>query len=352
MVLLFGGAAQALPQYPGPSNSGVPSGTSLTTVTATTSGPWVYTPGGGNPFVKIGSGGTSSNPLVISGYYFPFNVTIAASWVVLQDCQIVSNYVAASTANLVLNHDGAGNPIHDVTIADCTISGQDNSANVAENGIKDNHGDTANLQVLRCQIYWTTTGAEFEQGLMQDTYIWGISRPPNTTFHLNGFQTSGWPIGNQAANNGGALTLRHNTILNGDPHTGVGNDQTDAIILSADVVGSSPNQFQGQQANRLIDNNLLAGGGYPLYGGTYVNKPRAVNVVLSNNKISTMFYAAGGSQGPATAVDADPNTSWINNTWYDGVNAGQPVTRPTPPAYAYSAPVTIKGGTARFPSGH
>ena len=73
-----------------------------------------------------------------------------------------------------------------------------------------------------------------------DSYIHDLANPPNA--HVDGFQ----------CNAKCGVTLRHNTILNEWP-------QTAAIALFGDF---------GTPVNSVIDDNLLAGGGYAVYGGT------------------------------------------------------------------------------------
>ena len=113
------------------------------------------------------------------------------------------------------------------------------------------------------------------QGLIEDNYIHDLGYKAGD--HVNGFTCNGGST---------QLTIRHNTVFN--QHS-----QTDAVSLFQDF---------GPQSNRLITNNLLAGGGYTLYAGANPGKEStATNIVVTNNRFSTKFYPRGGSYGPYTA---------------------------------------------------
>ena len=69
-------------------------------------------------------------------------------------------------------------------------------------------------------------------------------------------------------------------------------------------------------ANRLIDNNLLAGGGYTIYAGQNPGGLKTYNIRVTNNRISKKFYPRGGSFGPATAHNKfGSGNVWSNNVW-------------------------------------
>ena len=78
------------------------------------------------------------------------------------------------------------------------------------------------------------------------------------------------------------MTVRDNTIFNP-----LG--QTDAIILS--------NDYGGIETNRVIDHNLLGGGGYCFYGA---GGPAlmASHIMFTNNHFSRLYHSACGYWGP------------------------------------------------------
>jgi hypothetical protein len=70
--------------------------------------------------------------------------------------------------------------------------------------------------------------------------------------------------------------------------------QTDAISLFQDF---------GTQTNRVIDNNLVAGGGYTIYGGANPGGAQTSNIRITNNRFSRIYFPRGGYYGHATAFD-------------------------------------------------
>jgi hypothetical protein len=111
--------------------------------------------------------------------------------------------------------------------------------------------------------------------------------PRGSTSHADGFQSDG----------GHNLVYRHNTIRNP-------NDQTSAILMSTNT---SP------ITNVVIDDNLMAGGGYTVYCGTDEGGPSRGTTVYTNNIISKAFFSKGGYWGPT--IKCDEVTTNAGNTW-------------------------------------
>ncbi|MET0447773.1 MAG: hypothetical protein ABW004_05180 [Aeromicrobium sp.] len=164
-----------------------------------------------------------------------------------------------------------------------------------EVGIKDVYGDATGTEITKSDIARTATGIQTAQGLIQDNYIHDLEFRGDD--HVNGTTSNG---------NDTPLTIRHNTVFN--PLT-----QTDAVSLFQDF---------GVEANRTIDDNLLAGGGYTIYGGGDGKIGTSSNIVITNNRISRIFFPQGGYYGPVTAFDAQgPGNVWSGNVWDDGDHA-------------------------------
>jgi hypothetical protein len=106
---------------------------------------------------------------------------------------------------------------------------------------------------------------------------------------------------------GQTLVIRHNTVINTL-------DQTSAVALFQDF---------GVQHDAVIEGNLLAGGGYALYGGAG-EKGTAYNIKVIGNVFSREVYKNSGQYGPIAYWDTKGSGNvWQGNVWAD---TGKPVT--------------------------
>jgi hypothetical protein len=272
--------------YPDATTTGVPAGTTLKTVpTQVSSGPgWSYNSGG---WVQVTGNGAN-----LTGLYIPYNVNVAASNVTLNDDEITSS--GSTSYGVTLRH------IANVTVENSTISGLNASSGRLMVGVKDIYGDSTGLQVLNNNISYSSTGVQVEQGMVQGNYIHDMGYLPGD--HINGVTSNGGQTG--------LLTVSGNTIL-------CNHNQTDAVSLFEDF---------GVQTNRVITNNLLAGGSYTIYGGQNVGGVTTSNITITNNRVSTMYYTNGGVYGPVTGFNAKgAGDTFAGNSW-DGT--GLAVTAP------------------------
>lgn len=158
-------------------------------------------------------------------------------------------------------------------------------------GIKDIYGDCTGTQILRNNIQNADTGVQVYEGLIADNYIHDMALAAGD--HINGTTSNGSTI---------MMTIRHNTILNKF-------EQTDAISLFQDF---------GLEANRLITDNLVAGGGYTIYGGDNERFGKTYNIQITNNRFSRLYYPNGGYWGPVAAFDANGvGNGASGNIWDD-----------------------------------
>jgi hypothetical protein len=181
-----------------------------------------------------------------------------------------------------------------VTIDRCTISSPiQNGAGRLQEGIRGIYGDDDAVTITHNNIFHADSGINHldQGGLIADNYIHDMGY--NSGDHINGIQLG--------AGLGPLMTIRHNTILNQL-------DQTDAVMLATD---------DGPETNRVIDNNLLAGGGYTFYGaGGPSDIPTQEKV--TNNRFSRIFFPNGGFYGPvAYFVAAGAGNVWTGNVWDD-----------------------------------
>jgi hypothetical protein len=160
-------------------------------------------------------------------------------------------------------------------------------------GIKDVTGDQSGLQILRSDISRASTGIQTDSGLVQDNYVHDLGYTSGD--HVNGTTSNG---GTQT------LTLRHNTVMNSY-------EQTDAISLFQDFA---------VQANKTIDDNLVAGGCYVVYGGKGSHGTSS-NIRITNNRFSRVYWANSGQYGPISDFDKTGSGNVLSGNYWDDTGA-------------------------------
>ncbi len=175
------------------------------------------------------------------------------------------------------------------------------------------------------EIFWTPDAIQIagSRNTITGNYV------HDTTFWDDGQgSTPGGDHNNCLRHNGGVvdgLTITGNTFLL--DRQGAGMAQTGALSLQQSA------EFPGQYTNILIENNLLAGGGYALYSGYEPAKPGnspGENFVVRGNRFSARYFENAGFFGTTTGAQpwGDDGNAWENNRWHDGVRAGQLVPAP------------------------
>jgi hypothetical protein len=243
------------------------------------SGPgWSWSHGG----VEISGAGT-----VFAGYAVAGTVDVTASHVTVKDDKITAT---GDSFGVAIRHASG------TTIQDCDISSPSAGDGRLMVAVKDIYGDASGTKVTGNNIWHTSTGVQIGSGLIQGNYIHDMGYAGGD--HINGTTSNGSTT---------ALVIDHNTVFNSY-------SQTDAISLFEDF---------GVEANVTISNNLVAGGGYTIYGGQNPGGPRAFNIRITGNRFATIYFPQGGHWGPITAFDpSGPGNQWSGNVW-DGT--GQPV---------------------------
>jgi hypothetical protein len=261
--------------FPDATNTGVPSGTALRSVPGqVSSGPgWHFDVKGG--YVVVTASGT-----VLSGLSIPCTLVIDASDVTVRDVRVVTGgYFGIS-----LRHTTG------VTIEDSTISGKNLTSGRVGSAIDDVYGDSTGIVIKNNNISRFRTGVQVSAGLIAGNYI----HEPGYIHgdHTNGIYTSGSTV---------PMTIYGNTIFND-----LG--QTDDINLDASSSGHAV-------ANKIVANNLLAGGGYSIYGGGARNN-RTSNIVIKDNAFGRLYYPKGGRYGPVAYFDrTGTGNVWSGNFW-------------------------------------
>src|ERR1035441_5849159 len=231
------GGAQKAPQtncaavpskcgFPDGTNSGVPKGTALKSV------PGQVSRGTGWHFDSRGWVEVDGNGAVLSGLSMPYNVKVTASNVTLTHDQIVTG----GTYGVSLA-DTTG-----VTITNSTISGLNATTGRLDYAISDPEGTSTGMVIKSNNISDFRCGVSVTTGLIANNYI-------HDPGYISGDHTNGI-IGDGGTQQ---MTMTHNTIFNSLT-------QTDAITINTSTV-------PGPVTNKVIENNLLAGAGYPIYGG-------------------------------------------------------------------------------------
>ncbi|WP_162802950.1 right-handed parallel beta-helix repeat-containing protein [Ornithinimicrobium avium] len=222
----------------------------------------------------------STDGAVVEDLDVPYNLDITADHVTLRNVRV---RVGGETFGISLRHTS------DVTIEDVTITAPDQGAGRLMVGVKDIYGDSTGTVVRRADISHVSTGVQLDAGLVEDSYIHDLGMLGED--HVNGITSNG---------GGEQLTIRHNTVLNEHP-------QTDAISLFQDF---------GTQRNRLITDNLVAGGGYTLYAGAGALGPTE-GIRVTDNRFSRLYFPASGRYGPLTAYEPGPGNVLSGNVWDD-----------------------------------
>lgn len=256
--------------YPDGTNTGVPPGVTLQSVPGqVSSGPGWHFDAATGTVVVDGDGA------VLSGLDIPYSVDVSADNVTIANDHIKPE----GQWGIALRH------VHDVTITHTTVQGED----YVHTGIQDIYGDSTGVTITHDNISHASTGVRLEQGVIADNYIHHCTCQP--TDHVNGVRSDGGVTA--------PLTIWHNTIL-------IDHAQTDAVGLFPTF---------GVQANRVVAYNLLAGGGYTIYGGEKSGAPPAHDIKIFNNRISTIYFPHGGYYGPVAYFNASgPGNLWSGNT--------------------------------------
>jgi len=292
--------------YPSASSTGPAAGTVLKTVGTgsgeVSSGPgWSYSDG----HVSITGAGAIFSGFKVSG----FGVAVLANDVTIENCIISAGGQSVFPVSVEADEGSNGNPITALTVRNCIITGSDNNMNRAAACIKDTRGAATGILVQACNIYWAATAIEVHAGKLLDNYIHDLVCNVAYGDHVNGIKVGGGT---------NPMLIQNNTILNS-------NGQTACIALLQD---HAPPAIAG----KTINNNLLAGGSYCIYGGQsgaqYAGLP-ATSTAITNNSISTVYYADGGAFGPVTHfAPGNSGNEWSGNVWHDGPREGLAVPAP------------------------
>jgi hypothetical protein len=262
--------------YPGATNTGVPAGTTLKQVPGqVSSGPgWSYN-AADKEVIVTGKGA------VLSGLSIPYTLEIDASGVTVNDVHVVAGGAFA----ISLTHTTGA------TIENSTMSGTNATTGRVNVAIDDVYGDSTGMVITGNNISLFRTAMQVSAGLVQGNYIHDPGYLAGD--HTNGIVTNGGTA---------AMTINDNTVFNS-----LG--QTDAISIDASTGGVAV-------ANKTIENNFLAGGGYSIYGGDGPSTNPTAGIVIKNNRFGQLYYAKGGQFGAIAYFNpAGTGNTWSGNSW-------------------------------------
>lgn len=242
--------------YPDATNTGVPAGTHLTA-----SGPL-----------------TLSRPGVYSGLNVNGRLTVTSTGVTIKDSVITG---PCDNSNFAIFNEADG-----TVIKDTTLKGSNSTDCALAAGVQNAAGP---ITLKRVQAY-NLDSAQHGVGTIEDSYFLDNAEIPGEHYE---------PIFYGGGE--GALVVDHNTLLN--PH-----EQTACVFAW--------NNY-GDENGLAITNNLMAGGGYILYGGGDPSiGPTTNHATITGNRFSKTYFPKGGFYG----VDANVNesvTTWSGNYWDD-----------------------------------
>ncbi len=276
--------------YPDATNTGVPAGTTLKQVPSqASSGPgWSYNAKTNAVIVNV-------NGTVLSGLYIPCNLTIAANNVTVKNVQVVTG----GAFGISLTHTTGA------TIENSTISGLNLTTGRVDVAISDVYGDSTGEVIKDNNISEFRVGVQLETGLVEGNYI-------HAPGYIAGDHTDG--IVNMTAGTA-PLTIQDNTIF-------ISLSQTSAISLDVFAAAGVP------VANKTIENNFLAGGGYAIYGGADLGTTTS-NILIEGNRFGQLYYPKSGQFGPSAYYNSTGTGNvWSGNVW-DTTGLAVPV--PSPP---------------------
>ncbi len=243
--------------FPSPDTTGVPSGTTLTLYTGPSN---ITTAGTTIKDAEI------TSPLTISAN----NVTIEDSDFNLANTSVGAVIIGSGATGALVEYD--------------TIHGTDNTqAGNLDFAVENTHtSDGPNAVTIDHVDFYDGQRILYGPGTLQNSFC------------LDNVAVSGAHY-ECVYEGGGSVTINHNTLLTSFT-------QTAAIYLSTDFAALG---------TVVVTNNLLAGGGYTVYGGGSTVGSETV----TGNRFSRLYYANGGYWGPAAYMPS--SYTWSGNVWDD-----------------------------------
>ncbi len=279
-----------------PPTSVPPTSPKPTTATPTTSAAPTTVPTAPGGFPGASNTGVPSGT-TLSNYSGPCTITVA------------NTVIDAKTVNCSLSINASGVQISrsKVNGSVATYNGSftmtDSEVNAGGSGSATGVGDS-NFTVLRSEIYGGNRGGYCDHNcLIQDSWIHGQIVPSGSGSHSSGLRASQDTV------------YRHNTIACDAQDNSNGGGCSAAVTMYGD--------YAPVQRVTIESNLIKAGsGGYCSYGGSSGGKPYssgAGNITYRNNVFERGSNGKCGVWGAITAFDPSrPGNVWTGNVWDDG----------------------------------
>jgi len=244
--------------FPSPDTTGVPSGTTLTPYTGPS---------------NITRAGTTIKDAEITS-----PVWISANNVTIEDSDI--EYASSGNGAITIGSGVTGALVEYDTIHGSNNTQAGNLDSAVENA---NYTEGANAVTVDHVEFYNGQRILHGPGMLQNSFC------------LDNVAVSGAHY-ECVYEGGGSVTINHNTLLTSF-------SQTAAIYLSTDFAPLGTVQ---------VTNNLLAGGGYALYGGAGSG---ITSETVTGNRFSRLYYANSGEWGPSAYMPS--SYTWSGNVWDD-----------------------------------
>ncbi|GAM19557.1 hypothetical protein SAMD00019534_027320 [Acytostelium subglobosum LB1] len=256
-----------LADYPNASNTGVPFGTTLKTINAST----------------IKKAGTIIQDSLIIGC-----LTIKANNVTVRRSKII----AQGRCGINICPDGECGFLKDILLEDIEVDGSQVSIDGLLVG---SQGYTCR----RCNIHHGRTGLGLQWNVtIVDSYIHDTERKDvnNTAVHITAASGHG----------GGNLNITHNTMIC---------DAPSGCSSALSLYGNFENL-----TNIIVQNNVMsARASYCTYGGSLGGKPyKATNTSYIDNWFLQTYFPKCGSSGAVAGFEIARGNVWANNRYEDG----------------------------------
>jgi hypothetical protein len=258
--------------YPDVSNTGVPAGTTLSS---------------SSEGITVTKPGTTVDGVRLFG-----TIEVEADDTTVKDSEIIVTGGESCPSHPCGGHGIWTKPgVTGTIIEDDSIHGKESSgSNVVQYAIASNSSST---RIERVHLYNATEP------------ISGPARVSDSLIEANGTIPGEHYEDIYYGGGGGPLIVNHDTMLN--PH-----EQTAVVFASVDF---------GDQTVLSITNNLMAGGGYVIYGGASGSAGKVIGpVTVTGNRFSRKYYRQGGFYGTAAYFN-DALTNWSSNVWDETLQA-------------------------------